>query len=391
MFRAASFSCLVLLAASLRTQVRPDEPVVACRACGSDGQVACARHGKSLALETAEHVAWCSDVVDCKQCSGALFADCKRCERPDVELALAERQRLAAEWLRERRAHVAEAKNHADFLYLSTTHFELVFSLRPTTIDRKRFDTHALMHLYGERLEALRVRFLQLLELPDADLPDRMRVYMFDDQRDHGLVGPHETGFGSATSTGLKQMGPEFVYSMCQDRRAMTDDESVHRNIVHHVSHLLLSQMRPMLWLGNKRHGWVDEGLAHWFEDQLDGKCANYCYEEILMMPGAGFKGGRWRVPVRQLVDAQKVVSFATLSGLNTDQLDFEQHAQAFAWIDFLITARGGPALRDFVRLLKNGNETRDALKEVYGWNPLQIDEQFTAWVKENYSLVQRR
>jgi hypothetical protein len=149
--------------------------------------------------------------------------------------------------------------------------------------------------------------------------------------------------------------------------------------------------MRPMLWLGNKRHGWVDEGLAHWFEDQLDGKCANYCYEEILMMPGAGFKGGRWRVPVRQLVDAQKVVSFATLSGLNTDQLDFEQHAQAFAWIDFLITARGGPALRDFVRLLKNGNETRDALKEVYGWNPLQIDEQFTAWVKENYSLVQRR
>ena len=27
-------------------------------------------------------------------------------------------------------------------------------------------------------------------------------------------------------------------------------------------------QAPPMLWLGNHKHGWLDEGIPHWFEDK---------------------------------------------------------------------------------------------------------------------------
>ena len=182
-------------------------------------------------------------------------------------------------------------------------------------------------------------------------------------------------------------MGPEFVYSMWQDLRSMPDDEGLHRNIVHHTTHLLLSQMKPMLWMGNRKHGWIDEGLAHWFENRIDGKCTNFCFEEVLMQPGAGFKGGRWQTPVRKLVDDGEAASFAALSILNSDQLTFEQHAVAFAYVDFLITDRGGAKFRDMLRLLKQGKETREVLQAVYGLNPLTIQPAFEAWVKEHYSL----
>ncbi|MBL8754001.1 MAG: hypothetical protein JNK15_11945, partial [Planctomycetes bacterium] len=198
------------------------------------------------------------------------------------------------------------------------------------------------------------------------------------------------TGLGTANSVGLKLMGPEYVFSMWNDKRSLPDDEAVHRNLVHSVTHLLLSQMKPALFLGNRKHGWIDEGVAHWFEDKLVGKCTNFCFEEVLLQPGTGFKGGQWRPAVRKLVDEGKVVTFAELSSKNTDQLTFVEHALAFAYVDFLVVGHGGPKFRDLLRLVKGGTETRDALTKVYGWNPITIDAQFLPWVKANYSPLPR-
>jgi hypothetical protein len=209
---------------------------------------------------------------------------------------------------------------------------------------------------------------------------------MFRDQQDHTLIGPRVTGIGTSNSTGVKLMGMSSVFSMWHDQRSLVDDEALHRNIVHNVTHLLLSNMQNSVWLGNRKHGWIDEGLAHWFEDKITGKCTNFCFEEVLMQPGIGFKNGRWRAPVRQLVDAGKLKSFAELSALNTDQLEMQDHAHAFACIDWLLTVHGGPKFRDFLRLLKKEKTTRDALQEIYGLNPLTFDPAFQAWVKATYS-----
>ena len=360
-----------------------------CRACANHGSQPCTKHGKQLGPEGDPLVRLCSVAAECKACGGALGVDCKQCQNTAVEEALRARQQLVHDWLEQRRKSVDAAIGHP-VMHLETTHVDLAFGLRALTVGKTKVEPHALMHLYAQRIEALRDSFRTTLELTEEDLPGRLRVYMFHDNKDHGVIGPRETGLGSARSIGLKQRGPQFVYSMWQDPRSVAGDEALLRNIVHNVTHLLLSQMSTVMWIGNRKHGWVDEGLAHWFEDRVDGRCTNYCYEEVLTMPGAGWKNGVWRPPVRKLLEDGALPSFAQLATRNTDQLVFEEHAAAFAYVDFLLSSQGGARFRDLIRALKAGTETRDALQAIYKWNPLTIEEPFRAWIREHYPLPGR-
>lgn len=370
--------------------VGQEAPRVPCKNCDSTGAHDCTKHGKGM-LEKEQAVTFCSVAAECKACGGALRVDCKVCRNAAVEADIDRARKAAAEWLAERRKSLDEITRNQPLLHLKTAHVDLCFSIRPLTIGRDKVDTHPLMHIYGDRIEAARQLFLDTLELKDQDIPARLQIYMFRDQQDHTLIGPRVTGMGGGgPSTGTKLMGAEAVYSMWHDLRSMPDDEALHRTIVHNVTHLLLSNMMPSQWLGNRKQGWLDAGLAHWFEDKVTGKCTTFCYEEVAMLPGAGFKGGRWRVPVRKMVEAGKQKNFAELSLLNTDQLSFEDHAVAFAFVDFLITAHGGAKLRDLIRLIKGETPTRDALQKVYGLNPLAIDGVFQEWVKATYPLVEK-
>lgn len=363
-----------------------------CRSCANQGVRDCKKHkGSDRELEASDIVRFCSFVADCKTCRGALTIDCRRCENVTAEGRLAERLRLGQEWRAGRTKNVDDvAESKQDVLHLRTPHCELAFSIEPLTVGRKKLSTHALMHLYGQRIEDLRELFRTTLELEDRDLPGTLQVFMFADRKTHQRVCPQVTGIGGSGNR-VKLMGVPCVLCLFQDKRDAPDDDALHGQIVHNVTHLLLSNMTDSIWLGNRKHGWVDAGVAHWFEDKVVGRCANFCYDELLLTPGTTFKGGRWRTPVRKLVDARKAVTFAELSQRNTDQLSFEEHAVAFAYIDFLLTAHGGGKLRDFVRLLKKKAVTRDALKTVYGLTPLSIDGEFADWVRANYSPIEKR
>lgn len=390
------FRVLVVLLWTLAGLLRPtpaqQDPVVTCRVCNSNGKVPCSKHGRLWAQEQlAAGTVLCSAIADCKQCSGALAVDCKSCRNQPVETDILQRQKLAREWLAKRREKVDTLLDGDPLWHLDTPHFDLVFGIRPTTVGKEKLDTHPLMHLYGQRLEALRTLFLKTFELREEDQKTRIQVYMFRNGKDQSLIGPRVTGIGTSQATGTKLMGVDAVYSMWQDLRAFPDDEALHRGIVHNVTHLLLCNATPSQVLYNKKAGWIDEGVAHWFEDKLTGKCTNFCFEEILMMPGASFKGGRWRAPVRKMVDEGKLRTFAELSTLNTDQLDFPDHAISFALVDFLLTVHGGAKFRDLVRLVKQDKPQREALQTVYGLNPLTIDAPFQQWVKDNYSPLDVR
>lgn len=378
------FASLVALLAGLLFAQEADPR---CRVCDGAGSQPCSKHGKELGPEADPLVRFCSVAAGCKSCSGALAVACRQCRDSGAEAALQARRKLVAEWLEKRRQHADDAVGHRTLLHLETEHCDLVSGLGALQVGKQKLDPHAVLHLYGQRIEALCADFRTLFELTEADMPGRLRVYLFRQQKDHGVIGPRETGLGNAGSTGLKQMGPAFVYSMWQDPRSVAADEALHRNVVHNVTHLLLSQALPVQWIGNRKHGWLDEGLAHWFEDRTNGKCTNYCYEEVLTVPGAGWKNGVWRPHVRKLLESGELPSFAHLSTRNTDQLTFEEHAAAFAWVDHLITAHGGARLRDLVRALKAGQPTREALQAVYGHNPLTIEAPFHAWIREHYPL----
>ncbi len=384
--RAIAWFCWLLCSLGGLAPAFAQAPVQ-CRNCRDQGTVPCGKHGKLLAQELPEKgVIACSVAAECKVCSGAILIDCKQCSKPSGESDALARQQLVRDWLVQRRKTIDALTAREPYFHLQTTHYDLAFNLKAATIGKEKVEPHPRMHIYGERLEALRALFVQTFELTDADVPDRMLVCMSEEAKDHGVLGPRLTGMGTANSVGLKLMGPEFVYSMWPERRTLPDDEAVHRNIVHNVTHLLLSQMRPMLFLGNKKHGWLDEGIPHWFEDKIVGRCLNFCFEEILLQPGMNFHGGKWRPAVRKLVDEGKALSFAALSQRNTDELTFVEHAFAFAYVDFLLATQGGAKFRDFLRAIKREQPTRDALPAAFGFTPLSIDAAFVQWVKATYS-----
>lgn len=374
--------CVLWLALGARAQ----DSSATCRICLTHGCTPCGKHGKDLGPEKQPFLVRCSVATECKVCAGALSVDCKHCRNEAVEAGITQRQQMARDWLLQRRKAIDALAAREPYGHIETTHFDLAFGLKGATIGKEKVDPHERMHVYAQRLEELRALFLQTLELPASDLPSRCLVVMSEEAKDHAILGPRLTGLGTANSVGLKLMGPEYVYSMWQDRRSLPDDEAVHRNIVHSLTHLLLSMMQPALFLGNKGHGWLDEGIAHWFEDKVVGKCTNFCFEEILLQSPASFKGGKWRQAVRKIVDDGKAVPFAELAQRNTDELNYIEHALAFAYVDHLLVVHGGAKFRDFLKLIKSGKPTREGLTAVYGCNPLTIDAAFLPWVKANYS-----
>ncbi len=363
--------------------------VAACAACKSAGEIDCKKHGK-LVLELERRTARCSAAAECPACGGALATDCPRCTNTAVEIAAAGRREAARGWLAHRRIDIDRVAASKDLLHGDSAHVELVFSIRPLTVGRDKVDSHRLMHLYLERVEALRARFLEVLGVDDAAFSAPLQLLLFDDRNDHRALAPRLAG-GGAEAAGMKLMGDRAVYSMWHDRRTVPGDDELHGTVVHNTAHLLLANMKPAQWLGNRGHGWVDEGVAHWFEDAFTGRCRTYCHEEVGVAPGAIYKGGRWRPAVRRWVEAHELEPFPAVAQLNTDQLDGQQRAQAFAYVDFLLERFGGERFEQMVRLLKRGQPTREAMRRAFDLDPIHFDAAFQAWVAAHYPLQEEK
>lgn len=359
-----------------------------CRSCKGAGQKDCKLHKGVLELE--QKVRHCSVAAACRKCAGALHLDCTRCEVTDREAAILQRRELVKSWRAGRQERIGQHTKGKNIHYLATENLDLTFSFKPMKVGKVKLDTHRLMHLYGERIEALRAKFVEVFELRRTELPARLEVLLLENIADHRALAPRVAG-GSGGGMGRKLMGASAVFIAPRDRRAARSDADVHRYVVHNVAHLLLANMTPSYWFGNRKAGWVDAGVAHWFEWQLDERCSTFCIEEVMMQPGMGYKGGKWQVGVRKLLEAGQLVPFSDLYQFNTDQLELQHHAQAFAYVDFLLATRGGKKFAGFIRALKNKAEQRDALKDAFGLSPLQFDKAFHAWVRETYPLQKVR
>ena len=98
------------------------------------------------------------------------------------------------------------------------------------------------------------------------------------------------------------------------------------------------------------------------------------------------FKGGKYKPAVRKLVAAEKTPSASGIFQKNTDNLTPEEHAFAMSYVDYLISI-DGKKLSKVAAMLKQRKPTRDALKAVFGMNPLQFEERWKAWVLETYPV----
>ncbi|MCA8968888.1 MAG: hypothetical protein KDC95_03865 [Planctomycetes bacterium] len=336
-----------------------------------------------------------SELAKCKTCEGSFVKDCPKCENPASELPQKKRIQELADWTAKQRARVDELVGH-ECMHAQSRWFFITFDLKPMMVGKIRLGTYELMHLYIKRMEEFRVRFKEAMEVSDADIPDRCELYMWRDGRDQALAAPKFTGMG-ASGAGVKLMGASSVYSMLFEKRFIKNDEDLHRHMVHNATHLLSSQLTPAQWIGKFGGGWLDAGLAHYFEFKLDEKCTTYCYQEVATQ--MNFKGGKWLVPIRKMVAGDRnLTSFPTLCTKNTDGLDPKEHALAFSYVHFLLEGdwesskakvedgKGrGKALTQVLRILKQKKDTREALRDVYGWTGLSLEEKWKEWVLRTY------
>ena len=371
------------------------DPYVNCPYCNHVGDKVCKKHSKAkMGWVTDSGSIRCSVVAGCKTCRGTLREDCKHCENQTVEGRNKAKGDEIQAWLAERRTTVDGLIGHK-VLHAESRWFRLTFDLKPMMVGRVRYSTYRLMHLYLKRFEAHRALFQEVLQVPMRDLPDKCDIYMWRDGRDQVFAATKFTGMGSS-GVGIKLMGLHSRYTMQCIRRQIRNDEDLHRHMVHNIAHLLVSQMIPHQWIGKLKAGWIDAGIAHYFEFKLDEKCTTYCWQEVVKE--TNFKGGKWLVPVRRKVASRQIPSFAAVSTKNTDQIGPEEHALAFSYVHFLLEGdfendlvkkHGGKgrALCVAIRVLKAKRPTRDALSAGYGWNPLVFEEKWKEWVLRTYPV----
>jgi hypothetical protein len=368
----------------LGSQQDEERAAPTCRKCKSTGVLPCGEHPKDE-CKLEQGVLFCSVVADCEACGGTAQVDCHKCENEAAQEEL-ENRRESFVSTGKRLAWVDDTWNagrnsEPDKLRkVETEHFILVWEMEGMKVGRKRLNPHQAMHLYAERLEVLYADYLGALHARDYEFQKKSVVliwYLVGDQEEASL-----RFCSNGARNGVKLMGSTPRYSVCANKQFFNSDEELHRNLVHNTTHLLLSHQRPSMWIGDKKYGWADEGLAHWFEDRYWQKCTNYCYQE--QNTRVDFKSGRYKVAVRKMVATEKAPSVGEVFSRTTNDLTLPEHAVAFSYVDYLLETDGEKFNR-MMALLRRKTPTRDALKECYGMNPLQFEAKWKAWVLDTY------
>ncbi|MCE9595993.1 MAG: hypothetical protein K8S98_17525 [Planctomycetes bacterium] len=348
-----------------------------CKVCGGSGREPCAKHAK-VECPLEDSVRFCSFVAKCADCGGAGFVACKKCAGEAVLKTLAKkRERVALE--AEKLASYDETMGRP-LRKGSTDHFTLVFELDDLKVEKRLLHSHELLHLYLQRLEALYADYVTLLDARHADFRERFQVfvwYLDPDQMKASLAFCEQ-----GAPAGVKLMGAHPRFSTCANKRWFTTDEQLHRDLLHMVSHLILSHEEPQAWMGNQKGGWAEEGLGHWFEYRGFQRCDNYCFQE--QNTNNDYKGGDYKLLCRKLVATDDAPAIASVFERNTDTLLRDEHVVAFSYVDYLLSLDGakfGKLCADLRRKVP----TREALQKHFGLGPLEFERRWKEWVLATY------
>ena len=365
---------LASFASSAAQQAEKAPAQAMCSFCKNRGALPCDQHSKAD-LEREQRIEFCTVAIGCKKCAGTLELDCAKCPIADARL---KRTRD------EKQAWMASLTKHFEVMgrpvrVAQSKHFELTWEAGRAIVGKATISEHESLHLYAERCEALFADFMATLGVEEKDFSTRFRVVLTDRQKDHIKASSHYCGQGNPDSS-VKRMGAVGNLCLFLDPARVDPDENagaeLHRSVIHHTTHLLLSNAWDGNWPGERQGGWIDEGIAHYFEDKLDKRCTNFCYREQNTLQS--FKGGRWRAPVKQLAIAPDRPAFAETATKRTEELTLEEHARVWSYCEFLI-AQNGKGLGQIAKAVKAGQGYRDALKEQFGFNALSFEE---AWKK---------
>ncbi|HET6202619.1 MAG TPA: hypothetical protein VFI25_07430 [Planctomycetota bacterium] len=325
----------------------------------------------------------------------------------------------------------------APFLFLESAHFRIGSSLEATSLndeeDRRlrpelallrkalpavpartrRLDPWLRLHLYALRAEAFYGRFQRILGVTDADFPatrDPELPYMGDGrylgEREKYEILLHATaashGAFLVAYTATKVRGSERWHF--QERHAvhvsvpcvgtLRREENLHPHLVHSLAHMLLA--------GYKHYSyepplWIDEGLAHLCEREVDPKSNTFDGDEGIGAPS--LEEANWEFLTLRIVGRGKAEPLANLLRKNAfSDLDLDDNVVCWSKVDFLlrtrpkelaallgrvkgrIDAKGRADARDLP------GAQREAFREVLGWSFADFDREWEAWVRKAYA-----
>jgi len=352
-----------------------------CTKCKNVGRLWCSEHDKNV--EEREYVdedelQYCSVIADCAVCGGTGWVLCPQCKPPEVAQALEKKRALV-----EKKRIVLKSlddKMKRPLRKSESEHFQLVWEMEKQKVDKKFISPHQGLHLYSHRLEQMYTDYQATLGCKDKDFAQKQRVlvwYLPSDQEFGATTFCGQTGRG-----GVRLMGHDGTYSVCGNKQNFQNDQRLHRNIVHNVSHLLLAAQQPEAWIGNQKYGWLDEGLGHWWEDRYWNLCDTYCFQE--QNTNTDFKSGHYKLAVRKLIAASEAPPAAEIFQQTSDSLTLPQGAVSMSYVDFLIF-KDPTKLLELAKKMKAKVVGRDALQQVYGMNLLDFEAQWKAWVLATY------
>lgn len=352
-----------------------------CGACENVGTLRCKQHDKKQ-LELEQDTLFCSVAMSCPDCMGALVVDCDRCPLGDEQIAKS-RQESAA-WMESMQEHWTRMGH--DFPIGRSPHFELFWSGKRIVVKKKGLSDHEALHLYLDRLENLYEEFKLATGATDDDFSTIFKVMIWKRHTHNKIAAAHYTGQPNPGSGGTKRMGAVGIYTVFLDPAIVDADESatadLYRGVVHHVSHLLLANVWNARWPGELGGGWIDVGVAHYFEDKLHQRCTFFCYREQDTLQN--FKGGRWSAPVKKLAKSRNLIPFAETSTKRTSNLSIDEHALSWSYCEFLIS-KNPEGFGAICRAIKERRPFRDELKKHFGLSPLTFQKAWKEHVLRTY------
>jgi hypothetical protein len=363
-------------ATSLRVQETEEKD---CKKCENTGRVVCPEHTRAeCELELELGLVYCSVLIDCAACGGTGLVVCPDCKSEPAATELADRRSHLA-------ARKIALKSFDDTMKrplrkAESPHFVLIWEMDRLKVNKKHLGAHELLHVYLKRLERLFADSCATLGVPDQEFENKFEVFVWQFPQDQ-LDG--STRFcGQGGEGPMKLMGRKPRFSVLGSKKYFQDDEKLHRNVVHSVTHLMLSAQQPSAWIGNLKCGWADEGLAHWFEEKYWGVCDNYCFQE--QDANVDFKGGKFKLALRKMASMDETPPISEVLQHNTDTLTLPMHAASFGYVDYLIS-RDSAKFNQLLKKLRERVVTRDALQQVFGMTPLEMETQWKAWILATY------
>ena len=222
------------------------------------------------------------------------------------------------------------------------------------------------------RLEEFRAVFARLFPGMKLGSPVPTRIFVFNDQQTFERFKPVTPAGDSATwIRGYYQAGDDGnSIALARGR----DDADTFRIIFHEYSHFLIENN-----LGRSNVApWLNEGLAEYFET-------------IVFNPDRTFTIGTAAPENLGLLKSNKPVPFETLAStdyrtLHSQTKETASNFYANAWLAVHYLNQGDNAVRRaqnaaFLKLIGEGWETREALREAFKATPAELGEELASYL----------